>query len=165
MIVPIVSRAAMLAADLASARRKDDCQPPAGRPRGGEPGHPAGPLGRLSRHSVDPPPAHPELVRWKWTYRKTGRAGRPPIDATIRALILRLARKNPRRGCVWIDCELRKIGIRPKLEKGPDLVEVRGHVPGREVRPQPARLDHRLAGRRLVLRGSRTILGRQPGQI
>ena len=102
----------MLAADLTSARRKDDRQPPAGHPRGGEPGHPAGPLGRLPRHSVDPPPAHPELVRWKWTYRKTGRAGRPPIDAAIRALILRLARENPRWGCVWIEGELRKIGVR-----------------------------------------------------
>ena len=55
---------------------------------------------------------HRELVRRKWTSRKTGRPGRPPIDAAIRELILRLARENPRWGCVRIEGELRKLGIR-----------------------------------------------------
>src|SRR5450756_1736045 len=31
---------------------------------------------------------HRELVRRKWTYRRTGRPGRPPIDPAVRALIL-----------------------------------------------------------------------------
>jgi transposase InsO family protein len=55
---------------------------------------------------------HRELVRRKWTYRRTGHPGRPPIDAAIRALILRLARENPHWGCVRIEGELRKLGLR-----------------------------------------------------
>ncbi len=39
-------------------------------------------------------------------------AGWPPFDPAIRALILRLARENPRWGCVRIGGELRKLGIR-----------------------------------------------------
>jgi hypothetical protein len=55
---------------------------------------------------------HRELVRRKWTYHKTGHPGRPPIDAEVCALILRLARENPRWGCVRIEGELRKLEIR-----------------------------------------------------
>ena len=50
-----------------------------------------------------------ELVRRKWTYRRRP-AGRPPLDPELRELVLRLARENPRWGCVRIRGELRKLG-------------------------------------------------------
>jgi putative transposase len=52
-----------------------------------------------------------ELVRRKWTYRHR-RPGRPPLGRERRELVLRLARENPRWGCVRIQGELRKLGIR-----------------------------------------------------
>jgi putative transposase len=55
---------------------------------------------------------HRELVRRKWTYHKERKPGRPPIDPTVVGLILRMARENPRWGCVRIAGELRKLGIR-----------------------------------------------------
>jgi transposase len=55
---------------------------------------------------------HRELVRHKWTYRNKRQPGRPPLDAEVVALVLRMARENPRWGCVRICGELRKLGIR-----------------------------------------------------
>jgi transposase InsO family protein len=54
---------------------------------------------------------HRELVRRKWTYRRGG-PGRPPVGPELVELICRLARENPRWGCVRIKGELRKLGIR-----------------------------------------------------
>jgi putative transposase len=53
-----------------------------------------------------------ELVRRKWTYGRAGRPGRPSIGPEVRALIHRLGRENSRWGCVRIQGELRKLGIR-----------------------------------------------------
>jgi transposase len=52
-----------------------------------------------------------ELLRRKWTLRRRP-AGRPPLEPELRELVLRLARENPRWGCVRIQGELRKLGIR-----------------------------------------------------
>jgi putative transposase len=57
------------------------------------------------------------LLRWqrriiarRWTYPHR-RPGRPPVDAEVRQLILRLARENGHWGYVRIVGELRKLGI------------------------------------------------------
>jgi transposase InsO family protein len=54
---------------------------------------------------------HRELVRRKWTCRRRG-PGRPRLDPETVDLITRLGRENPRWGCVRIQGELRKLGIR-----------------------------------------------------
>jgi hypothetical protein len=49
-------------------------------------------------------------VRRKWR-QPTGQRGRPPVPAEVRALVLRLARENPRWGHRRISGELAKIGF------------------------------------------------------
>ena len=53
---------------------------------------------------------HRELVRRKWTFKQQRQPGRPRTDSEIEALILRLARENPRMGFGKIEGELLKLG-------------------------------------------------------
>lgn len=53
---------------------------------------------------------HRDLVRRKWTLRQPNQGGRPRLDAELEALIVRLARENPRIGHDKIHGELLKLG-------------------------------------------------------
>ncbi len=55
---------------------------------------------------------HRELVRRKWTFRKTGQPGRPSIGPDVSDLVVRLGRENPRWGYQRIRGELLKLGVR-----------------------------------------------------
>ena len=54
---------------------------------------------------------HRALVRRKWR-QPPGQRGRPPVPAEVRAVVLRLARENPRWGHRRISGELGRLGLR-----------------------------------------------------
>src|SRR5258708_2588191 len=53
---------------------------------------------------------HRDLVRRKWSFQRPNLGGRPPIEAGLEDLIVRLARENPRMGFEKIQGELLKLG-------------------------------------------------------
>lgn len=55
---------------------------------------------------------HRELVRHKWTFQHPNRGGRPRLKPDMEALIVRIARENPRMGYDKIHGELLKLGFR-----------------------------------------------------
>jgi putative transposase len=71
---------------------------------------------------------HRELVRGKWTYRRS-RGGRPPLDPGTGRLILRLARENRTWGCVRIRGELAKLGVSVSATKIRTLLRRHGLGP------------------------------------
>src|SRR6266496_703380 len=71
----------------------------------------------------------PELVRSKWTYPRTEKPRRPPIDLEVSGLIMRMARESPRWGCLRIQGELRKLGIRMGATTIRTLLRARGLGP------------------------------------
>jgi putative transposase len=75
---------------------------------------------------------HRRLVTRKWT-QPDRRGGRPPLDDHLIALILRLARENPRWGYRRIQGELKKLGI------GVSATTIRTVLLGNGLRPAPRR--------------------------
>jgi putative transposase len=95
------------------------------------------PRDRWSVFSVSPKTLlrwHRRLVGRRWTY---GHAlpGRPPLDRELEALIMRLARENPRWGYQRIVGELRKLGLRASA------TSVRSVLKRHGIPPAPRRAD------------------------
>ena len=93
------------------------------------------PRGRWSTFLVTPDTImrwHRRLVTRKWT-QPNRRGGRPALDDHLVALILRLARENPRWGYRRIQGELKKLGIRVSA------TTIRTVLLGNGLRPAPRR--------------------------
>jgi putative transposase len=76
---------------------------------------------------------HRQLVARRWTYAHR-KAGRPPLERSLRELILRLARENPHWGYKRIVGELKGLGI------GVSATSVRKVLLDAGLRPAPERM-------------------------
>jgi putative transposase len=81
---------------------------------------------------------HRAMVKRHWTYARRG-PGRPSLDAEIVALILRLARENPRWGHRRIVGELKKLGLPTSETSVRNLLRHHGVPPA----PRRSRLSWR----------------------
>jgi putative transposase len=74
---------------------------------------------------------HRQLVARRWTYRQK-RLGRPPVASETRALVLRLARENPRWGYQRIAGELAGLGVAPSATTVRKILREAGLPPAGE---------------------------------
>jgi len=87
---------------------------------------------------------HRELVKRKWTFKHSPRAGRPRTAAEVEGLVIRLARENPRWGADRIHGELGKLGI----DLGPTTV--RNILARHGIPPAPERNKGRSSWQQLL---------------
>jgi putative transposase len=89
-------------------------------------------LGRKSRSFFVRPDTllgwHRRLVRKRWTYAGR-RTGRPAVSEELRALVLRLARENPRWGYQRIVGELAGVGVRVSATTVAEILRQAGVSP------------------------------------
>jgi len=95
---------------------------------------------------------HRELVRRKWTHPTPSREGRPRVDAELEALILRMARENPRWGYSRIHGELTKLSYTVGRSTVRDVLK-RHHVP-----PAPERTARPTSWRAFLARHRHQML-------
>ena len=79
---------------------------------------------------------HRELVRRKWTFQRKSVVGRPKISPELAALVLQLARENPRWGYDRIEGELLKLGYAMDRSTVRNLLKHHGIPPTSKRQPK-----------------------------